>query len=166
MWALVIDSVVREVTTDDPAPRFAPGMGWQPCPNGCVPGWVLAGDAIAAPVVPAPSLAQQAADAHAAGCQVLSASTPALSGTYPITPDVQQRLQATAQFIATNGRFPGGGRALGWPDTAGLPHVFATTAQFIAFATALGDYVAALDQIVLGGSTAPSALPPQPVSIA
>ena len=88
---------------------------------------------------------------------VVSTSNPSLNGTFSITTDIQMKLQAVALYIMVNGKFPANQAALPWMDVTGNPHVFATTASFQAFASAIGDYVTALD---LGGSpTTPITIP-------
>jgi len=77
--------------------------------------------------------------------QIASTSTPALDGTYAIDAATQAKVQAIALYIQVNGRFPAGVSALPWPDSAGVPHTFPTTAAFLAFATALGDTVTAIE---------------------
>jgi hypothetical protein len=50
----------------------------------------------------------------------------------------------TKGFITVNGRFPAQSFQ-SWPDVNGTMHQFQTTAQWRAFATAMGDFVAATD---------------------
>lgn len=118
----------------------------------------LAGLKIADPPEPSPARALSAA--LGAGCTI-SASDPARSGTYAIDPASQQRLQATALYVQVNGKFPAGVNSLPWPDLMGNVHYF-TKDQFLAFATAVADYVAALYMVSMGVGSAPS----QPVTIA
>lgn len=128
-------------------------------------GWAVSDGALVAytpPVVP-PTLAQQAQAALAAGVQITCTSTPALNGTYSITPSAQSKIQAVSLFILVNSKFPGGGSTMAWADVAGAAHVFPSTAEFQAFATAVADYVAALDAAILGQTTT---LPPSTVTIA
>lgn len=77
--------------------------------------------------------------------QVTSTSTPALNASYPIDPLSQQKVQAISLYVAVNGKFPAGQVTQAWPDVTGAMHQFQTTAQWQAFATAIGDFVAALD---------------------
>jgi len=51
----------------------------------------------------------------------------------------------TKGYVAVNGKFPAGQTTLVWPDTVGAIHQFQTMAQWQAFATAMGDFVAAID---------------------
>jgi len=62
----------------------------------------------------------------------------------------------TKGYVAVNGKFPAGQTALAWTDASGFVHQFQTITQWQAFATAMGDFVAAID---LGQS------PTQPVTI-
>ena len=53
-------------------------------------------------------------------------------------------MMAVALYIELNGKFPAGQSSLPRPDTSGTMHVFTSTAQFRALATALADYASAL----------------------
>ena len=77
--------------------------------------------------------------------QLVSASTPALNGTYSIDSRSQQKVQAISLYAQINGKFPAGQSAQAWPDSSGTAHAFPTVAAWQAFATAMGDFVAALD---------------------
>ena len=88
--------------------------------------------------------------------QIISTSTPALSGIYAIDTTMQQRMAAVSIYIQVNGKFPAGQSQLAWPDASGVPHAFTTTASFQTFASAVADFVAAIDL----GQT-----PSQPVTI-
>lgn len=129
------------------------------------PGWgVVSGVPALLPASNAPpTLAQQALAALAAGVQITSTSTPALDGTYAISSSAQAKIQAVSLFIVVNGKFPGGQSTMAWADAAGAAHTFPNTAAFQAFATAVADYVAALDAVLLGISLE---LPAQPLVIA
>lgn len=76
--------------------------------------------------------------------QVNSTSTPALSGVYSFDAMSQAKMLAVTMYIQQNGRFPDGLSPFPWPDASGTMHMFATTAQFQALATAIADYVTAL----------------------
>ena len=71
-----------------------------------------------------------------AGCAVVSASTPALSGTYPIDPDSQQKLLGTVVYVGSTGKFPAGQAAWVVRDVHGAAHSFPSTALFVAFVNA------------------------------
>ena len=81
---------------------------------------------------------------------VVSTGTPALSGTYGCAPSDQQNLAAESTFILVNGTFTAGA-SMPWLDASGTPHVFTSTAQFQAFASAIASYVT---QLKLGNSPA------------
>ncbi len=51
----------------------------------------------------------------------------------------------TKGYVAVNNKFPAGQTTQTWPDANGVIHQFRTTAQWQAFATAMGDFVAAID---------------------
>ncbi len=98
---------------------------------------------------PAPTLAEQAAAALAAGLIITSISTPALNGTYSIDESAQARINRVAVYLQINGTFPGSTNTITWLDISGGKHSF-DAAQFKALATAIGDYVAGLDDVILG----------------
>ncbi len=79
------------------------------------------------------------------GLQIVSTSTPMLNGIYAIDPPMQQKVQAISLYIAVNGKFPAGQTVQSWPDVNATMHQFQTTTQWQAFATAMGDFVAAVD---------------------
>jgi hypothetical protein len=92
----------------------------------------------------------------ASAMQLVSTSTPALNGAYSTDPATQQKIQAVAAYVSVNGRFPAGLSVFPWPDVNGTMHNFSTTVEWLAFATAMGDFVTATDL----GQT-----PAQPVTI-
>ena len=100
----------------------------------------------------------QALAALGAGFAVLSTSTPAINGLYPVDPTAQLKLLATAFYVATNGRFPAGQTSWIVPDMRGGVHAFPTTSLFLAFATAVADYVAVL-MLIADGVTPGAPLP-------
>jgi hypothetical protein len=106
----------------------------------------------APPPAPAPTLAQQAAAALAKGLAITSRGDPKLNGVYDISAASQQKINATALYIAVNQKFPGGQTTYPWLDKAGSVHTFPSTAEFFAFATAVADYVAQLDMIIATGA--------------
>lgn len=170
-YARITNGIVAELFTlpagSPPiAEMFHPSLTWvdvtnvSPAPQA---GWSYSGGSFAPPPAPpAPTLAEQAAAMLAVGCTISSTGTPTLNGTYACTPDGQNKISATALYCQINGKFPGGKTTMVWADAAGAPHTFPTTASFLAFATAIGDFVAALDEVMLGQATA---LPAQPATI-
>ena len=90
------------------------------------------------------------------GLQVTSTSTPSINGTYAYDEVTQARINAVSTYIVVNNKFPAGQTQLPWPDAGGTLHLFTTPALFQSFASAVADFVAALD---LGGN------PPTTVTI-
>lgn len=129
--------------SDDPMPTAAQ-LG------AAFPGYAAAVSALA--------LQQQAQAMLAAGCQVVSSGTPALSGTYPTDAASQAHINAEATSILLNGTFTDGTSSIVWLDVAGDPHTF-SIAQFKTLATALAAYVTACLKVINGQSTTLSAQP-------
>jgi len=124
-------------------------------------GWAVSGGALVSytPPVVAPTLAQQAAMALAAGLTITSTGTPALNGTYACDDAAQARINRVYALIQRGGGavFPAGLTSLPWPDKSGALHTFTSVAEFLAFETAVGNYVLALDMIQAANSgTLPS----------
>lgn len=124
-------------------------------------GWTYDGTTFAAPVVPPPSVAQQAAAMLAAGIQIASTGTPALNGTYACDPTTYQRIGGIVAAIAGGLGLPGGGSTFNWPDTAGVPHEFTATA-FTDFARAVMNFEYALNAVIAANA---GTLPALPVAI-
>lgn len=114
--------------------------------------WTVTGGAVVAATPPAPTLAQQAQAALAAGLAVTSLSTPALDGTYPLTAEMQANLSSLEVYYGKYGTFPNKATTLTIKDMQGNSHVF-TYAEFETLFKALGDYRAALIACVDGIST-------------
>ena len=93
---------------------------------------------------------------------VVSASTPAISGTYSISAASVSNITAIIAGIAAGQGFPGGGSTLTYVDAGGVAHVFETTPEFVAFAAAIRNYVYALQ---LNGLGDPTPLPPVPLQV-
>jgi hypothetical protein len=142
-------------TSDISAIAPAPQVGWSATNASGV--WTFNGPA--AP--PAPTLAQQAATLIAGGITVTSTNTEALNGVYTIQaglPFGQEDIATEAQFIAQFGEFTNGSTAnLQWPLMSGTFVVFPTTAEFLAFAKAMGQFVAAVKLAVGQSAALPSA---------
>ena len=114
----------------------------------------------AATVYAAPTLqtrAQLAAGLISAGASVTSASSPSLNGTYSLDATATANINAISTFVLTNpGKFPMGASQT-YMDMAGNAHVFTSTPQWQAFASAMAQLVAQIDIYGLGASpTAPS----------
>ncbi|MDE2468202.1 MAG: hypothetical protein KGL35_05540 [Bradyrhizobium sp.] len=88
---------------------------------------------------------------------ITSTSTPALNGSYGITAQDQAHVLSEVQSIMLNGTFADGSSTVAWPDASGVVHTF-SVAEFKAFATAIGAFVAACYKVLNGSSTSlPSA---------
>lgn len=129
-----------------------------------VQGSTWSGTAVAAPVAPAPvapSISQQAATLIAAGLTVSSADTPALNGVYNVQSGVtfgQEDIASEAQFISTYSEFTNGATTdLTWPLQNGTQVIFPTTAEFLAFAKATGQFIAAVKLSVAQNTALPDA---------
>lgn len=171
MYARLVGQVVAEVFTPPDglsiSDCFHGSLVWVPCDISVTPGWTAAfvdgSWTFAAPSPPAgPTLEQQANAAITSGLHITSTSMPTLNGTYAIDGISQGKLAAVSTYILVNSKFPGGATEYPWIDLAQQPHVFPTTATFQAFATAIADYVAALDMIIATGS---GTLPPSTTAL-
>lgn len=83
------------------------------------------------------------------GVQITSTSASALNGTYAVDPATQPLITSEAVYIQATGaagsaKFTNGQTTKGWPDLSGTLHTF-TTAQFIAFAEAVAQYIDAVN---------------------
>ena len=115
------------------------------------------GALVAAPAAaasPAQAAAAAVVAAIAAGCPVVSAGTPALSGTYAIDAASTANINAVSTYITVNGKFPAGQTSIPWPDIAGAVHVFPSTAAFQAFASAVADWVMKVSLFQMGQASA------------
>ncbi len=101
---------------------------------------------------PVPSLSQQAAALLAGTVAISSTSTPMLDGSYTVTPDDQAHISVEVQSLMLNGTFADGASTVAWPDASGTLHSF-SVAEFKAFATAVGGFVAACLKCQNGAST-------------
>jgi hypothetical protein len=171
IFARIQDGIVAELFTPPAGVPigacFHSALTWVDCTAtpAVVPGWTYTGSVFAAPPAPpAPTLAQQASAMLGMGCQIVSACTPALDGTYSCSPATQQNMSSLYNLIQRAGgaAFPAGLTALPFPDAAGGVHIFPTVAGFLAFETAIGNYVLALGLIEVTGT---GTLPTQPVTI-
>lgn len=121
------------------------------------------------PAAPAPAQLGQAAygAAIAAGCQIVSAGTPALNGTYPLDDSTLIKMVGEQSYIALKGTFTNGQAPRAWMDSAGTPHMFPSTDAFTAFGEAVAQYIDAL-QTALAAALEGGAwvAPAQPVMIA
>ena len=109
-----------------------------------------------------PSLAQQAAAELAGGITITSTSTSSLNGTYSLSGDAQQNINAIVTYILANGDFPGNSATYTYLDQSGAPHVFPNTQAFKSFATAAANLVSELKTVQLTNS---GTLPPETATI-
>ena len=107
--------------------------------------WTYSNGTFSPPAASAPTLVQQAQAALAAGLQITSSGTPSLNATY--ANDVV-KIMAIATYIIHNNSFPASLSTLPWPDINGIVHIFPSTSEFMAFATAIANYVILLDIII------------------
>ena len=105
-----------------------------------------------------------AAAALNAGVTINSTSAPAINGTYAINPSSLANINGTVTYILLNDSFPGNNTTMNWYDAANTAHTFPSVTVFKAFATAYTNYVAALNEYILSGST--GSLPASTVTIA
>ena len=101
-----------------------------------------------------------------AGCQIVSTSTPALDGTYPLGDTTLIKMNGEQTYIALKGTFTSGQTTEQWLDISGNPHTFPSTSEFTAFGEAMAQYMDAL-QTALSAAEAGGQWqsPTQPVSI-
>ena len=87
-----------------------------------------------------------AAAALAAGLALTSTGTPALNGTYALSPtSLTQIAEVREDLLANGGTFSEGGASFVWADSAGSTHTFNPT-NFAAFAAAVAKYVEAVEE--------------------
>lgn len=81
----------------------------------------------------------------AAGCQVVSSSVSAISGTYSLSDKALVKVSSIALYIKINSSFPAQQLPFPHQDINGAVHLFPTSQSFLNYATALADYVALLE---------------------
>lgn len=167
IYALVNGSgLVTNVIEWDGDTPYTPAPGLTavqvPAGQGVGPGWTYTGGQFHAPPTPPPTPAQILQAALGAGCALQSRSTPYLDGTYAINGSAWTDMVNEAQYISAFGSFSDASAPpFEWPMPNGSAIAFQTTAQFMAVAQALGQYVTALKK--WGGV---GLQPAQPVVIA
>ncbi len=107
-------------------------------------------------------LKEEAGSALLVGLTVLSTGTPAINGTYGVGATSLTRINAVSTYIMVNAKFPIGLSEFPMLDTDGMTHLFPNISLFQAWATAIADYVATLDMILLTGT---GSIPPSTVTI-
>lgn len=110
-----------------------------------------------------PYLANLAAAALQSGFTINSPS-PGVSGTYPIDDGSQLSMLKLMTYVQLAGTFPTGLTAWGIDDIDGITHQIPSVAVFKAMWTAAADYVAQLNMIMDGRSSA-TALPPNSTTL-
>lgn len=106
--------------------------------------------------------AQQAQQALAAGVSIVSTGHPAISGVYPMTPEMRADITAEVVSLMVNQTFTNGGTVIGIGDINNDLHNIAADI-YPTFATAYGKYVGALRAVQISND---GTLPSQPVTIA
>jgi len=97
------------------------------------------------------------ANAIAAGCQIVSTGTPAISGTYPVADQSISDMTDEVLSITADGTFIGGGLTEIWPVSGGS--VTLTVAQFTAVRKAISAWIKGWKQYASGVATTPPASP-------
>jgi hypothetical protein len=173
-YARIQNGIVAELFTPPAgvpiAACFHPALTWVECDStpGVAVGWTAAETSgawsFAAPVVPAPTPAQQAQAALAAGLGITSTSG-GWTASFSVLTDatgasVWTLVLAEQAALSVNGNatFADGAATVQWPDVSGALHAL-TPAQFQAFAKALGAFVAGCRNVLNGvaGAAVPAA---------
>ena len=120
--------------------------------------WVAAGNTPTPYTPPAPTPAQQAAEAIAAGITVTSASTPAINGTYACDAAAVADIGAETLSVIVTQQFTNGATSIQWPLADGTLVTFPSPQVFQAWAVAVSRYVSACKQYASGaqGATLPA----------
>ena len=143
-------------------------LTWEPIPAGQTVevGYSFANGTFAAPPAPpAPTLAQQAAAAIAAGLTITISGTMTLAATlFPTDPTTTAKIIAVVTAINTDGTFPGGATTFPMKDSAGTWHIF-TASQYKSVASALAAYVATLNLIIDGNPLDATSLPANAITL-
>jgi len=85
---------------------------------------------------------------------ITSTATPALNGTYSLTPAMVAGIQGQVAAVALNATFADGSAALSWPDASNAMHSF-DVAQFKTFAQAVGNHLSLSAIYMCGLGAAP-----------
>lgn len=103
-------------------------------------------------------------DALAAGLNISSAGTPALNAVYSLSDTSQGNINAVMTYILLHSKFPQQATQTYWADQSGAIHQFTSVDLFKAFATAVADYVDAVEDYMNSGGQV-GALPSANVTI-
>ena len=120
--------------------------------------WVAAGNTPTPYVALAPTPAEQAAVAIAAGVTITSASTPAINGTYACDAAAVADIGAETLSVIVTQQFTNGATSIQWPLANGTLITFPGPQVFQAWAVAVSRYVSACKQYASGaqGATLPA----------
>lgn len=168
-YARVVDGTVAEPAVnipnnDSPSKYFPPTLegSWVECADGNPQsGWVFtAPNTFTAPTITLTD--QQKAqiafqDFLASGITITSTGTPELDGVYAIDVNSQNDIAREAQFISIFSEFTNGTTSdLLWPLMNETLVTFPTTAEFLNFAKAVAQTVAAARLALMQSGTMPS----------
>ena len=127
--------------------------------------WEVKNGAIVAATPPAPTLAQQAAEAIAAGLTITLSGNMTLAATlFPTDPTTTAKIGAVVTAINADGTFPGGATTFPMKDATGAWHTF-NASQYKAVAGGIAAYVAALNLIIDGNPLGATSLPANAVTL-
>ena len=128
---------------------FVPASGYQVtgAPSYSVNGLGVVTETYSTVLIPAQTALQHAAGLIAAGLPIVSTGTSSLNATYAIDPATQLEIASISLYAVEYSVFPDGAASLAWPDAGGTLHTFSTTTSFQAFARAIADYVAAVEEV-------------------
>ena len=126
--------------------------------------WVAAGNTPTPYVALAPTPAEQAAEAIAAGVTITSTGTPAINGTYACDAAAVADIGAETLSVIVTQQFTNGATSIQWPLADGTLVTFPSPQVFQAWAVAVSRYVSACKQYASGAQEA--TLPASTVGIA
>lgn len=117
-------------------------------------------------VTPAQTAAAKLAAVEAAGLKVTSTSTPAINGTYDVSPTATANFNAVETYVLANGTFPMGSTQT-WFVIGAAPVTIPSVGVFKALSSAVAQYVAALQIAAYTQAAGGTATwPPSSVTIA
>lgn len=129
------------ISTPNPADKTT----WEIWREGS-PGVLAVNDTCANAAINSPLVAAaMSMPSPSAGLTITSTSNSTLNGVYALDDATRQNAAGVATYVMLNSRFPAGMATFAWPDINGVAHLGFTISQFQAFATAMADYVTALD---------------------
>jgi len=136
-------------------------LGYVPATDATYTAWLAAGNSptsIGSAAELYQVMQQQVVPAvQGGGVEIISTSTAALNGLYPIDPGAQSTMSALAAGIAAGKGLPSGESTFAYPNSEGAEVGF-TAEQFTTFAAAIEAYLYAFNQAlaarIAGSSTA------------